>query len=154
MLNFSALNNLSIMNTMYKHKKKRLVTWVSTSGAVQNQIDYILVPTTQKGLVKNCRVFNSADIYSDHSLLMARYVLLKPPLKKYHKPPRRYDVSKLKDREIAESFKIKIGGSFEALIDREEEVSLDEQYNKFVEVVNSATEETVGFRNHNSVDGL
>jgi len=81
LLNFCATNQLSIMNTMYKQKFQRLVTWISLDGRTKNQIDYILVPSDQKSYVKCCRVFNSADINSDHSLLMARYKLTLPQKK-------------------------------------------------------------------------
>ena len=52
LLQFSGLNVLSIMNTMYKQPKQRLVTWISPDGKTQNQIDYILIPSSQKYLVK------------------------------------------------------------------------------------------------------
>lgn len=50
------------MNTMYKQSKNRLTAWISPDRLTKNQIDYILVPIDQKGLIENCKVFNSADI--------------------------------------------------------------------------------------------
>lgn len=75
LLNFCALNHLAVMNTLYKQSRKRLTTWISSDWLTKNQIDYVLVPIDRKGLIKNCRVFNPADISSHHSLLMAKYTI-------------------------------------------------------------------------------
>ena len=47
-----AMNNLAVMNSVYKQRKNRLVTWICPDGRAKNQIDYILVPIDQKGLIK------------------------------------------------------------------------------------------------------
>ena len=75
LLNFCVVNHLSVMNTICKQSRNRLATWISPDGLTKNLIDYLLVPIDQKGLIKNCRVFNSAEISSDHSLLMAKYTI-------------------------------------------------------------------------------
>ena len=154
LLNFCAANKLSVMNTMYKQKLQRLITWVSPDGRTKNQIDYILVPADLKSCIKSCSVFNSADVNSDHSLLMAKYRLELPQRKNFKKPPKRYDVSKLKTAEYAEEFKVKIGGYFETLINEINDSPIESSYNKFVETVNKATEEVVGLRKRKTVDGL
>jgi len=59
------------MNTMYENKHNKLVTWTSPDGRVRNKIDYIIVQQKHKSHVKNCHVYNSADIRSDHALLMS-----------------------------------------------------------------------------------
>ena len=43
LLQFCAINNLKIVNTLYKHKFRHLVTWISPDCKTRNQIDYILV---------------------------------------------------------------------------------------------------------------
>ena len=43
LLQFCSINNLAIVNTFYKHKKTRLVTWVSPDGKTRNQIDFVIV---------------------------------------------------------------------------------------------------------------
>ena len=73
MLQFCAINNLCIVNTLYKHKNSRLVTWISPDCKTRNQIDYIIVQKSTLQHIKNCRVFNSADIGSDQSLLMMKF---------------------------------------------------------------------------------
>ena len=43
LLQFCAINELVITNTLFKHTKARRVTWTSPDGGAANQIDYIIV---------------------------------------------------------------------------------------------------------------
>ena len=114
--NFCAKNSFAVMNTVYKQKKNRLVTLISPDGRTKNQIDYIMVPTDQKALIKKCRVFNSGDISSDHSLLMAKYTTFLLKVKHYKQELKRFDISKLKIEPIYNTFKIHFSGKFEPWI--------------------------------------
>ena len=102
LLQFCSINNLSTTNTMYKHKTSGLVTWISPDGKARNQIDYILIKNDMLKDLKNCRVFNSADIGSDHSLLLCKILIqLKTYRNKLKLQPRRFDVEKLNIQEFA-----------------------------------------------------
>ena len=100
------------MNTMYKQSKNRLTAWISPDRLTKNQIDCILVPiilvliTDQKRLFENCRIFNSADISSDQSLLMAKYITFLPKVKYFSRQPKSYHVSKLNQQPILDAFKV------------------------------------------------
>ena len=54
LLQFCAINNLAIANTMYKHKLSRRVTWISPDGNTKNQIDYVIMQRANMKLMKNC----------------------------------------------------------------------------------------------------
>ena len=149
LLQFCGINSLALMNTMYKHPKQRLVTWTSPDGKTQNQIDFIIVPNKQKGLIKNCRVFNSADINSDHSLLMAKYMINYKKKKHYARAPKRYDVTRLYNEEIAKDFEIKIGGAYQPLL--ELDASLEDMYKQYIDTTNKITEDVVGTKKHKAV---
>ena len=89
------MNNFAVMNSVYKQGKNRLlcnITWICPDGRAKNQIYYILVPIDQKGLIKKCRVFNSVDINSDQSLLMAKYTTFVPKVKRYKRQLKRFDI--------------------------------------------------------------
>ena len=116
LLQFCAINNLKIVNTLYKHKFRHLVTWISPDCKTRNQIDYILVQKENLNLIKNCRVYNSADIGSDHSLLMSKFNLPKTRRKQIRKQVTRYDVDKFKDDNYTYIFKQNIGGRLETLL--------------------------------------
>ena len=142
------------MNTMYKQRRNRLATSISPDGLAKNQIDYILVPIDQKALIKNCRLFNSADINSDHSLLMAKYTIFFPKVKHFRHQPKRYDVSKLKQQPILEAFKARLGGKFEPLINDIDNQSVEECYTKFVDAINMTTKDMIRYRRNKAIDSL
>ena len=63
----------------------------------------------------NTRSFPTADIGSDHDLVLTA-VTLKLKTKRFTKSPRiRLDLEKLKDPKIAEVFQARVGGKFAAL---------------------------------------
>ena len=47
LLQFCAINNLTIVNTLYKHNLLRRVTWTSPDGKTRNQIDYVIIQQNQ-----------------------------------------------------------------------------------------------------------
>ena len=126
LLQFCAINDLGIINTMYKHPTKGLNTWSSPDGKTHNQIDFIITSNKQRRLFKNCRVYNSADIFSDHSLIMAKYYLNLPKKKHFVRTPKKYDVEKLNNKELASDFEIRLGGAFEPLLNSN--LELEELY--------------------------
>ena len=104
-IQFCSNNDLSIMSTMCNHPPKRLYTWSSPDGN-PNQIDFAIATKEYWGSIKNCRVYNSADIYSNHSLsnhsLLAPKYLTNMPKRKF--PTRviwNYDMTKLNNKVSA-----------------------------------------------------
>ena len=82
-----------------------------------NQIDYILVQRKLKGQLKNCRTYSSAELCSDHFLVIAN-INVKPCVSRSHrKVVKMYDVDKLCDRETRQEFQLKIGGAFNHLLE-------------------------------------
>ena len=154
LLNFCAMNNFAVMNTVSKQRKSRLVTWISPNGRTKNQIDYTLVPIDQKGLIKKCRVFNSADINSDHSLLMPKYTIFLPKVKHYKRQLKIFGISKLKTEPIFNTFKIQLGRKFEPLINDISNQNVEGCYNKFKNGVNEITKNVIGYRRSKAIDVL
>ncbi|XP_038055161.1 craniofacial development protein 2-like [Patiria miniata] len=116
LLNFCALNDLCISNTLFKQKKdSREWTWESPDGNTRNKIDFILINRRWKSSISMSRSFPSADIGSDHQLVHAN---MKLRLKAKPKSARqtRFDIEKLKDKNVREAFKVRIGGRFEPLL--------------------------------------
>ena len=64
-----------LANTLGIHKSSRIATWHSPDGKTHNQIDYILMKRRFKsGInVAKTRVYNKADIGSDHDLVMISF---------------------------------------------------------------------------------
>jgi len=60
-----------ITNTRFKQTKpNRKWTWESPDRKTHNLIDYIIVNKKLMGSVRNSRAFPSADVGSDHQLVM------------------------------------------------------------------------------------
>ena len=148
LLDFANYNNLVVANTLGHHKKSRTMTWHSPGGLYENQIDYILVQKRFKSSIKvsRTRTFPGADIGSDHDLVMMNFQL---HLKNIAKPKHtrlKFDLNKLKDPQIADDFKARIGGKFAALavIDTEDQSNINSIVENFNTVINEAAKETLG----------
>jgi len=108
LLDFCSANNLSITNTCFKQKRtNRSWTWESPDQRTHNKIDYILVSRKLMGSVTNSRSFPSADVGSDHQLVMANIKLKL----RANKPPTRtkkIDIDKLKADSIRLDYEQKL----------------------------------------------
>ncbi|XP_072037118.1 craniofacial development protein 2-like [Amphiura filiformis] len=72
LLTFCATNDLCITNTMFKQSKfKRQWTWESPDHKTHNKIDYIMINTKWKRCITNCRSYPSADVGSDHQMVLS-----------------------------------------------------------------------------------
>ena len=108
LLEFATAHSLYICNTRFQQKPSRKWTWTSPDGVHKNMIDMILIQQRWKSSVINCRTFQSADISSDHSLVLCN---IKLQLKKmYNKTNQNYrvDVSQLKNEVIKQSYRTRV----------------------------------------------
>ena len=117
LLEFATFNELVLTNILGHHKASRRWTWHSPNGKHHSQIDYILMRKRfQSGVnIARTRRFPRADIGSDHDLLMMTFHLR---LKRISKPKHtrlKFDLEKLKDPNVLETFQATIGGKFAPL---------------------------------------
>lgn len=147
LLEFANYNNLLLANTLGPHKASRRWTWHHPDGVHHSQIDYILVQNRFRSCINTARTrsFPGADIGSDHDLLMMTF---RTRLKKTNKPKStrlKFDLEKLRDPDVADSFKAMIGGKFAPLLVLgEEEPSLDQTTEKFNTAVLEAASQVIG----------
>ena len=152
LLEFASLDDLKLANTFGPHKASRRWTWHSPNGKHHNQIDYIMIKgrfQTSVNIAKT-RSFPGADIGSDHDLVMMTFKLHLKKVSKQGHSRIRFDLEKLKDPEVAETFKAMIGGKFAplTLLDADD-VNMDDLINKFNVAVTETANETLGkYRHH------
>uniref|UniRef100_A0A8D8SN59 Craniofacial development protein 2 n=1 Tax=Cacopsylla melanoneura TaxID=428564 RepID=A0A8D8SN59_9HEMI len=86
LLEFCKEANHCIMNTFFKLPKRRLYTWTAPghnpTHIIRNQIDYITINARYRNSVKGVKTYPSADINSDHNILIADLKLKFKILKK------------------------------------------------------------------------
>ena len=149
LLEFASLNDLKLANTFGPHKASRRWTWHSPNGKHHNQIDYIMIKRrfqTSVNIAKT-RSFPGADIGSDHDLVMMTFKLHLKKVSKQGHSRIRFDLEKLKDPEVAEMFKARIGGKFAplTLLDTDD-VDMDDLIN--VAVTETANKTLGKYRHH------
>ena len=110
LLEFSAFTGLVLANTFGHRKASRRWTWHNPNGQHHNQIDYILVRKRLRSGVSiaRTRCFPGADIGSDHDFLVITF-RLRLKKKKISKPKHtrlKFDLEKLKDLNVLETFKL------------------------------------------------
>ena len=157
LLQFCATHNLVITNTLFKHNMNRRPTWLHPNGKNRSQIDFVIVQQRLKSTIKNNRVYNSASVGSDHSLLSTQ-IDLRTIRRKHHskRVPKRFNVQKLiSDPSCAEQLQIKIGGLFEPLLALgDDEIEIENLYERFKIITNDVTKESVGYRTRKLVEGM
>ena len=141
LLEFAIYNNLKVANTFGAHKLSRRWTWHSPGGDYHNQIDYIMVKRRFQSSVNiaKTRSFPGAEIGSDHELVIMTFKLSLQRVKNQGSIRIRLSLEKLKDPNIAESFRATIGGKFAPVLALEnQDTKIDSLINSF----NSAVTET------------
>ncbi|KAK2702859.1 hypothetical protein QYM36_018549 [Artemia franciscana] len=96
LIDFCRDNELFIMNTMFRHRERRKVTWRSPDGRTANMIGYILLSKRLKSSVLNTVSIAGGDFDSDHVLVMSELCLRirKPQQLKKSLPRHRVDLLK------------------------------------------------------------
>ena len=144
---FATFNDLVLANTFGHHKASRRWTWHSPNGQHYSQIDYILVRKRFRSGVNIARTrsFPEVDIGSDHDMLMTTFHL---SLKRVSKPKHtrlKFDLEKLKDPNVLETFKATISGKFASLtIMDNEDTDMDSVVTTFNTAVTETASEILG----------
>ncbi|XP_042855571.1 craniofacial development protein 2-like, partial [Penaeus japonicus] len=102
----------------HNHKYQKRTTWHSPDGVTHNQIDYILVDRRfQTGINRpKTRTFKKPDIGSDHDPVMMTFRMRLSKEKKVSQRRTKFDLEKLKDREVAEKYRSELAGRFAPLL--------------------------------------
>ncbi|CAF3327901.1 unnamed protein product [Rotaria socialis] len=140
LLEFAALHNLYICNTRFQQKANRKWACASPDDVHQNMIDLVLIQKRWKSSVTNCRTFQSADISSEHSLVLCNSKIrlkrrcIKP--QQHHRP----DVSQLKSQKVRGVYQTRV---VNRLQDIDTQCNLKEHAAKVEEAMKDALQATV-----------
>ena len=103
-------------NTHFQKSKGKLWTFLSDTGGIKPQVDYIMIRKKWMNSVKNCEAYNSfSSIGSDHRIITAK---IKLSLRSNKKRTKRmtYDWSLLKNKNTSKEYSIMTQNRFEILI--------------------------------------
>ena len=155
-IDFCATNGLIIGGSLFPHKDIHKATWRSPDGRTENQIDHIAISRKWKRNIQDTRVMRSADIGSDHHLLVSTVRIKLAVLKKPKNQRTKFDVSKLKNRDVQEQFKLTLANKYDVLyngsdVEEEEEnqESVDREWENIKNMYISSCEEILGKRKIN-----
>ena len=102
--------DLIIGNTLFQHKNKHKGTWMHPRSGHWHMIDFIITRARDRQDLHDVKVVRSMECWTDHRLVKASFDM-KIKVKSRHsvtRPPKRLDVSKLKDPETKKQFEDKI----------------------------------------------
>ncbi len=121
-------NGLSLGETWFPHKDCQKVTWISPNGLTENQIDHFLVSNRWRSSLQDVRARRSADIGSDHHLVVGvmKLKLARAPRRKSGRE--KFDVKKLQSPEKRLRFQLELKNRFAVL--PIEEVSLEQEWER------------------------
>ena len=146
LVSFAMSNDLLIGGTLFEHKDIHKYTWTSPDKTVKNQIDHFLIRRRWRTSLKDVRSYRSADVGSDHELLVAT-LKLKLRSNRSRQPtklPSNFDVEKLRDKNVRRQFNIKLSNRFEALADIPQDV--EEAWTTIQQNYAETAEEVLGFK--------
>ena len=102
---FCGNNNMVIGGSLFPHRPAHKVTWVSRDGRTENQIDHICISRKWRRSLLDVRNKRSADIASDHHLVVAEIRLrVARILQREEKVGCRYDTRRLENAEVKRAF--------------------------------------------------
>ena len=95
LVNWCLENNQVILNTWFRHQKRRLWTWKSPGNRTKNQIDYITINEKFRNSVIQAKTRPGADIDSDHVPVIINMKIKLKIIKKAKKyPQKRYSFTR------------------------------------------------------------
>ena len=140
---FCSTNSLIIGGTIFSQRKCHKAIWVSFDKLTENQIDHVIVRQRYRSSLQDVRVRRSADIGSDHHLVVTKIKMGLSTLKNLPKPRKKFNVGKLKQKDTKQMFQFSLHNRFEVLQSNEAE-TVEQRWSTFKEAVAGACEDVLG----------
>ncbi|XP_058444316.1 craniofacial development protein 2-like [Malaya genurostris] len=101
---FCGNNDMVIGGSLFSHRPAHKVTWVSRDGHTENQIEHICISRKWRRSLLDVRNKRSADIASDHHLLIGEIRLrIARVMRQEERLGRRFDTCRLEDPAVKRS---------------------------------------------------
>ena len=110
-LEFCQSHSLTILNTMYKKTREKLITY--KSGNAETQIDFLLMRKMENIKDKDCAVIPGEACLPQHRLLRGEFIV-RNRKKKKKQLVEKIKIWKLKDEDVKKEYQEKVQEKFEA----------------------------------------
>jgi len=143
LLDTCSTHGLVIAGTMFQHKDIHKYTWTSNATTRKRaQLDHIIINSRWKRSLEDCRTYRSADISSDHELVIGtiRMKLARP---KRSSQSRRFATYKLKDVKTRERYQQELRRN---LTGSSQSGNIEEDWEYIKESMTKAAETIIGTR--------
>ena len=124
----STSKNLVVKSTMFPHRSIHKYTWTCPDGKTHNQIDHILIDKRRHSSILDVRSFRGADCDTDHYLVVEKLreslAVSKQAAQTFE--GERFNLGKLKELDVKETYQIEITNRFAAL----ENLNVNEDVNR------------------------
>ena len=124
------------------HTSSTRHTWHSPDKITHNEIDYICVNSKQRSSIKDVRSYRGADCGSDHTILIGKVKVKFKRLTKRKLENRPLDITKLRDNQIAENYRVELKNRFDALVTIDDD--LEQKWTSFKTAITEAAKNTLG----------
>ena len=140
LIDFCVRNNLSVMNTFFKHQESHQFTWYRYNSRIgqydqKTQIDFIL--STRKSIIKDVKAIPSVSLDSDHSFVKGKM--------KIHLPEK--EKARVRKRVKTEHFKTSTPEIQQKLLEEKDNIKgedIEEHWGKFKHCLQDIQEKIVG----------
>ncbi|XP_078701690.1 uncharacterized protein LOC144927827 [Branchiostoma floridae x Branchiostoma belcheri] len=145
LLDFCAMNLLTVGGTLFEHKDIHKGTWRSPDGRTVNQIDHACISTKWSHSLLDVKVCKGADIGSDHYLVRGFLRIRLKAVSKMEAAQHTFPaIEHLRDESKVAEYNIELANRFECLYVEDE--SLEDTWEKFKETVHSTSTDVLGDR--------
>ena len=142
---FCAMNSMKIGSSLFDHKNIYKITWTSNDHTTKTQIEHIASgPSWRMPCLQDVRVYQRADVCSDHHLSIAKMKIKLKRQKRKASMLKMFDTSKLKDSATEAQFETLLRNRLSALADTPP--GTPEWWEKLKEAMAAAGEEILGYK--------
>ena len=139
------MNSMKIGSSLFDHKNIHKITWTSNDHTTKTQIEHIAIgPRWRMACLKDVRVYQAADVCSDHHLSIAKIKIKLKRQKRKASMLKRFDTSKLKDSATEAQFETLLRNRLSALADTPP--GTPEWWEKLKEAMAAGGEEILGYK--------
>ena len=126
-------NRLTCLNTNFQKREGKLWTYTYANKS-KAQIDYVLINRKWKNSAMNCEAYSSFEgVSSDHRIVTAKVRLSLRKNATRKATTKHYDWALLNNRDIKDKYALELRNRFEALQEKAEIGTPNDEYENFVE---------------------